>query len=126
MSLQASRPVELEAMQLLTSPGCSSILTKFSSSQGPVMALLSACQGECHVPVQGRPSLRPFAQCHESLTTAYNECVQELLAFRNQHKGFASSYIAQHSKVEQTGTGGSDFMPALRGYAKTTSHHALS
>lgn len=61
---------------------------------------------------------RPSPQLHDT----YNECLKALLQFRNQHKQFAYAYIAQHS-AEERGTGGSDFMPALAGYVKTTSEH---
>jgi indoleamine 2,3-dioxygenase len=51
---------------------------------------------------------------------AYNETVHQLEQFRAQHRGFAQKYIAQFAKKETTGTGGSDFMPALTGYKQTT------
>jgi len=55
-----------------------------------------------------------------SLVEAYNEAVHQLERFRAQHRGFAQQYIAQWSKKDTTGTGGSDFMPALTGFKKTT------
>lgn len=58
---------------------------------------------------------------------AYNECVHELEKFRSQHKAFAFNYIAKHSqRADETGTGGSDFMPALAGYRDATSQHRLA
>jgi indoleamine 2,3-dioxygenase len=72
---------------------------------------------------------------------AYNECVHELERFRSQHKAFAFNYVAKHNKkaaavagaaaaggagaATETGTGGSDFMPALAGYRDATSQHRL-
>jgi indoleamine 2,3-dioxygenase len=47
--------------------------------------------------------------------------VEELRKFRSQHRAFAHSYIARFAQQEQaTGTGGSDFMPALAAYRDTT------
>jgi indoleamine 2,3-dioxygenase len=61
------------------------------------------------------------------LQAPYNECVAELEKFRSQHKAFAFNYIAKHSKRDgETGTGGSDFMPALQGYRDATSQHLIS
>lgn len=41
-------------------------------------------------------------------------------------QAFAFNYIAKHSKkAEETGTGGSDFMPALQGYRDATARHML-
>lgn len=41
-------------------------------------------------------------------------------------QAFAFSYIAKHSKkADETGTGGSDFMPALQGYRDATARHML-
>ena len=63
--------------------------------------------------------------CQGSLVDAYDAAVHELEKFRAQHRGFAQQYIAQWSKKE-VGTGGSDFMPALTAYKKTTAEHKLS
>jgi indoleamine 2,3-dioxygenase len=71
-----------------------------------------------------------FLVCKQA---AYNECVHELERFRSQHKAFAFNYISKHSRkaaagaaaAAETGTGGSDFMPALAGYRDTTSQHRL-
>lgn len=62
-----------------------------------------------------------------SLQGPYNDCVAELDRFRSQHKAFAFSYIAKHSKRAEgkTGTGGSDFMPALAGYRDATARSLL-
>ncbi|KAI7843115.1 hypothetical protein COHA_003286 [Chlorella ohadii] len=69
--------------------------------------------------VEGAPGNR-------ALRDAYNECVHELERFRSQHKAFAFNYIAKHSKkADETGTGGSDFMPALQGYRDATARHRL-
>lgn len=57
------------------------------------------------------------------LRDAYNAAVEELERFRSQHKAFANAYIARWAKKETTGTGGSDFMPALAGYRDTTARH---
>ncbi|PNW70203.1 hypothetical protein CHLRE_17g710200v5 [Chlamydomonas reinhardtii] len=59
------------------------------------------------------------------LRDAYNEAVAEMEKFRSQHKAFAYNYIAKWAKRETTGTGGSDFMPALAGYRDTTQKHLL-
>lgn len=59
------------------------------------------------------------------LVDAYNEAVYELERFRAQHRGFAQQYIAKFAKKETTGTGGSDFMPALTGYKQTTAASKL-
>ncbi len=58
------------------------------------------------------------------LRDAYNECVQELEAFRAQHASFAFRYIRRFSEQEK-GTGGSNFMPALTGYKTITAKHLL-
>jgi indoleamine 2,3-dioxygenase len=63
--------------------------------------------------------------CQGSLVDAYDAAVHELEKFRGQHRGFAQQYIAQWSKKE-VGTGGSDFMPALTAYKKTTAEHKMS
>ena len=55
--------------------------------------------------------LRQFVseQENHNLTTAYNHCLEKMVAFRSQHLHFANAYIA--SKVDNpTGTGGTDFM----------------
>jgi indoleamine 2,3-dioxygenase len=59
------------------------------------------------------------------LVEAYDEAVYQLEQFRGQHRGFAAKYIAQWSKKETTGTGGSDFMPALTGFKQTTATYKL-
>ncbi|KAG2450683.1 hypothetical protein HYH02_004522 [Chlamydomonas schloesseri] len=59
------------------------------------------------------------------LRDAYNEAIAEMEKFRSQHKAFAFNYIAKWAKRETTGTGGSDFMPALAGYRDTTQAHLL-
>ncbi|KAG2438059.1 hypothetical protein HXX76_005669 [Chlamydomonas incerta] len=59
------------------------------------------------------------------LRDAYNEAIAEMEKFRSQHKAFAYNYIARWAKREATGTGGSDFMPALTGYRDTTHQHLL-
>lgn len=59
------------------------------------------------------------------LVDAYNEAMYELERFRAQHRGFAQQYIAKFAKKETTGTGGSDFMPALTGYKQTTAASKL-
>ncbi|KAI8467659.1 MAG: hypothetical protein J3K34DRAFT_523547 [Monoraphidium minutum] len=75
--------------------------------------------------VRGAATAGPAA-----LREAYNEVVGELEAFRKQHRAFAAAYIANFAKREagaaaQKGTGGSDFMPALAGFARTTAAHRL-
>lgn len=42
-------------------------------------------------------------------------------------QAFAFNYISKHAKREtaETGTGGSDFMPALQGYRDATARHVL-
>jgi indoleamine 2,3-dioxygenase len=60
-----------------------------------------------------------------SLVEAYDEAVHQLERFRAQHRGFAQAYIAKFAKQETTGTGGSDFMPALTGYKQTTAASKL-
>jgi indoleamine 2,3-dioxygenase len=64
------------------------------------------------------------AGAHKALAEAYDAAVCELEAFRAQHRAFAARYIAQFS-AKETGTGGSDFMPALSGYKATTAAHRL-
>ncbi|GLC50524.1 hypothetical protein PLESTB_000389300 [Pleodorina starrii] len=59
------------------------------------------------------------------LLDAYNTAIQEMERFRSQHRAFAASYIAKWARRETTGTGGSDFMPALSGYRDTTGRHVL-
>lgn len=54
------------------------------------------------------------------LLDAYNEVVHQLERFRAQHAAFAYTYIRQFSQQEVKGTGGTDFMPALREYRDNT------
>lgn len=82
------------------------------------------------VMVQEGPNVRQFVidSKDSKVAAAYNEAVQLLSDFRQQHKGFAHNYIAQFSdrKPEsEVGTGGSDFMPALRGYVTATKQSLL-
>lgn len=67
------------------------------------------------------------ARIGSQLRGAYNDVVAELEAFRGQHRAFAAAYIAAFSKKEggEMGTGGSDFMPALSAYRKTTAQHKV-
>jgi hypothetical protein len=80
---------------------------------------------------QAGPSIRAYVAGAKdaALLEQYNEAVQLLTSFRQQHKGFAHSYIAQHSKKQKAGgdvgTGGSNFMPALRAYGQTTADHVM-
>lgn len=79
--------------------------------------------------LEAGPSVREAAMelsARKSLMSAYDEAVHELEWFRAQHRGFAATYIAQWAKADATGTGGSDFMPALTGYKQTTAAHRLS
>ncbi|EFJ47548.1 hypothetical protein VOLCADRAFT_91976, partial [Volvox carteri f. nagariensis] len=59
------------------------------------------------------------------LREAYNAAIEEMERFRSQHRAFAYSYIAKWARRETTGTGGSDFMPALTGYRDETARHLL-
>jgi len=75
--------------------------------------------------VGARSELRQFSEERGGdVRSSYNECVDQLERFRTQHRGFAHKYIAQFSAAER-GTGGSDFMPALAGYAERTREHLL-
>jgi len=74
--------------------------------------------------VRGRAAAGGGGNSGRRLTEAYNAVVTELEAFRSQHRSFAAQYIANFSKKE-TGTGGSDFMPALAGFRRTTAVHRL-
>lgn len=65
-------------------------------------------------------STQSSSSSNGSLVEAYNEAVHQLERFRAQHRSFAQQYIAQWSRKDTTGTGGSDFMPALTGFKKTT------
>lgn len=80
-------------------------------------AIASYAEGTCirSLAAGGPPALRE----------AYNETVHQLQQFRSQHRAFAHNYIAKWAKKETTGTGGSDFMPALTGYRDTTGRHVL-
>ncbi|GIL76253.1 hypothetical protein Vretifemale_5731 [Volvox reticuliferus] len=75
----------------------------------------------------GPTNVRSYVQrvATAELRDAYNAAVEELERFRSQHRAFAHSYIAKWARKETTGTGGSDFMPALTGYKDTTSRHVL-
>ena len=66
----------------------------------------------------GRPYLR----------AAYNECVEQLMRFRNQHLEFAASYIHSqasvgHANPTDVGTGGTPFMAYLKKHQKETGAH---
>jgi indoleamine 2,3-dioxygenase len=79
---------------------------------------------------EAAPSLRAsvVAAGPGALQSAYDEAVAELTAFRGKHRAFAASYIAQHARkgaAAEKGTGGSDFMPALAGYQRTTADAQL-
>nr|ARO50091.1 indoleamine 2,3-dioxygenase [Yamagishiella unicocca] len=87
------------------------------------LARLAAANG-------GASNVRSYVMSHGGgaggeLRDAYNAAVEEMEKFRSQHKAFAFNYIAKWAKREATGTGGSDFMPALAGYRDTTSRHLL-
>lgn len=86
----------------------------------------SGLRREGPTPPLGAASRLPSAT-PAPLQAPYNECVVELEKFRSQHKAFAFNYIAKHSRRErETGTGGSDFMPALQGYRDATSQHLIA
>ncbi|KXZ50994.1 IDO protein [Gonium pectorale] len=87
----------------------------------------------------GRPraNVRSFVQSASGaagggeLRDAYNGAVAELERFRSAHRAFAHAYIAKWARQGReaeasTGTGGSDFMPALGGYRDTTGRHLLA
>jgi indoleamine 2,3-dioxygenase len=90
----------------------------------------------CHMPpahraflatLEAGPSVRQAVQtlsAAAALVDAYDAALSELERFRAQHRGFARAYIAQFSDKE-VGTGGSAFMPALKGYRDTTAAHRL-
>jgi indoleamine 2,3-dioxygenase len=96
------------------------------------------CVREAVLELSGRSSSRtpgslaPRSQpaAATALAEAYDDAVRELEAFRGQHRGFAAKFIAQWSSKDKggsegTGTGGSDFMPALSAYKQTTAAHRL-
>ena len=104
-----------------------------SHKQGWLLDYLTAMEG--HMPLVHRYFVRSLRErggglrsyCLDSGSNtreAYNEAVNELEKFRSMHKGFAAKYIAAFS-VKEKGTGGSDFMPALRAYQETTASSRL-
>ena len=55
---------------------------------------------------------------------AYDGCVTALAEFRSLHLGMAHRYIASHV-TDPRGTGGTDFMPWLKGLRDETREHLL-
>jgi indoleamine 2,3-dioxygenase len=127
--------VSTERVQLYGETGAqSSIVPAFDAALGIVHErgwlsdyLLTM---ESHMPPAHRAFVRDLrgrgnglrslcTQRDRGMREAYNETVNELEKFRRMHKGFASKYIAVFSSKDK-GTGGSDFMPALSAYQKTT------
>jgi indoleamine 2,3-dioxygenase len=108
--LEAGPSVRSAIYDLTGTLGSSSSIDSDSSLQGPFIDNSSSSSG-------GGSS--------SSLVEAYDEAVYQLEQFRAQHRGFAAKYIAQWSKKETTGTGGSDFMPALTGFKQTTASFRL-
>lgn len=68
--------------------------------------------------------LRAFAQQNPTLKEIYNECVNEVIRFRNQHFEYAVNYISK--KVENpAGTGGTPYVPWLKQLREETESHLL-
>ncbi len=87
--------------------------------------VLHTCRN-CILPLtQARPPVREFVLSthQQDLLDAYDEVVHELERFRVQHAAFAYTYIRQFSEVK--GTGGTDFMPALREYRENTAQSRM-
>ena len=69
-------------------------------------------------------SLRSLAQRDPVLRDIYNECVNEIISFRNLHFEFAVNYIQK--KVENpAGTGGTPYVPWLKQLREETESHLL-
>jgi len=72
------------------------------------------------------PSIREFVRRIgvPAVTDTYNECLEEMNAFRRQHLSFAIEYI--HKRVQNpAGTGGTPFMKWLSLLAEETIQHRL-
>ena len=69
-------------------------------------------------------SLRSLSQRDPVLRDIYNECVNEIISFRNLHFEFAVNYIQK--KVENpAGTGGTPYVPWLKQLREETEAHLL-
>jgi len=68
--------------------------------------------------------LRDFARRDPVLKDIYNECVNEIIAFRNKHFEYAVNYISK--KVENpSGTGGTPYVPWLKQLREETESHLI-
>ena len=68
--------------------------------------------------------LRAFAQRETVLKEIYNDCVQQIIAFRDKHFEYAVNYIA--NKVENpSGTGGTPYIPWLKQLREETESYLI-
>lgn len=68
--------------------------------------------------------LRAAAQASPALKEIYNECVNEIIKFRNKHFEYAVNYIQK--KVDNpSGTGGTPYVPWLKQLREETEEHLL-
>jgi indoleamine 2,3-dioxygenase len=68
--------------------------------------------------------LRNLALKDDVLKEIYNQCVEEIIAFRNKHFEYAVNYISK--KVENpSGTGGTPYIPWLKQLREETESHLI-
>ena len=74
--------------------------------------------------IEQNDNLRTVALQDSELKDIYNECVNQIINFRNQHFDYAVSYIAK--KVENPeGTGGTPYIPWLKQLREETEDHLI-
>lgn len=70
--------------------------------------------------IEARPDIHSFVLEHPSLITAFNQCIDEVLKFRDVHRDYADKYIryqsgspGAHIQSTEIGTGGTSIFDSL-------------